>query len=55
MIEYLTREIHADCKTIAELLEISHPRTRVGLVKMDKEGIIMAEDRRRNRPYRLKL
>ena len=54
VIEYLTREIQADCKTIAELLGISSPRARAVLAKMAKEDIIVPEGGNRNRTYKLK-
>ena len=54
VIEYLTREIQADCKTIADLLEISSPRARAVLTKMVKEEIIITEGGNRNRTYKLK-
>ena len=54
VIEYLTREIKADCKTIAELLGISSPRARAVLTKMVKEEIVVTEGSNRNRTYRLK-
>lgn len=54
VIEYLTREIQADCKSIADLLEISSPRARAVLAKMVKEEIIITEGGNRNRTYRLK-
>ena len=54
VIEYLTREIQTDCKTIAELLGISSPRARAVLTKMVKEEIVVAEGGNRNRMYRLK-
>ena len=54
VIEYLTREIQTDCKTIAELLGISSPRARAVLTKMVKEEIVVAEGGNRNRTYRLK-
>ena len=54
VIEYLTREIKADCKTIAELLGISRPRARAVLTKMVKEEIVVTEGSNRNRTYKLK-
>ena len=54
VIEYLTREIKADCKTIAELLGISSPRARAVLTKMVKEEIVVTEGSNRNRTYKLK-
>lgn len=54
IIEYLTREICADCKSIADLLGISNPRARAVLTKMIKEDIVVAEGGNRNRTYRLK-
>ena len=54
VIGYLTREIQADCKTIADLLEISSPRARAVLTKMVKEEIIITEGGNRNRTYKLK-
>lgn len=54
VIEYLTHEIQADCKTIADLLEISSPRARAVLTKMVKEEIIITEGGNRNRTYKLK-
>ena len=54
VIEYLTREIQADCKTIADLLGISSPRTRAVLEKMVKEEIVITEGGNRNRTYKLK-
>ena len=54
VIEYLTRKIQADCKTIADLLEISSPRARAVLAKMVKEEIIITEGGNRNRTYKLK-
>ena len=54
VIEYLTRETRSNCKTIAELLEISSPRARAVLTKMVDEEIIVTEGRNRNRTYRLK-
>ena len=54
VIEYLTREIQADCKTIAELLGISSPRARAVLTKMVKEEIVVTEGGNRNRTYKLK-
>ena len=51
VIEYLTHEIQADCKTIADLLEISSPRARAVLTKMVKEEIIITEGGNRNRTY----
>ena len=54
VIEYLTREIQTDCKTIAELLDISSPRARAVLTKMAKEEIVVTEGGNRNRTYKLK-
>ena len=54
VIEYLTRETRSDCKTIAELLEISSPRARAVLTKMVGDEIIITEGGNRNRTYRLK-
>ena len=54
VIEYLTREIQADCRTISDLLGISAPRARAVLAKMVKEELIIAEGSNRNRTYRLK-
>lgn len=54
VIEYLTREIQADCKAIANLLGISTPRARAVLTKMAKEEIIITEGGNRNRTYKLK-
>lgn len=54
VIEYLTREIQADCTTIAELLGISSPRARAVLTKMAKEEIVITEGGNRNRTYKLK-
>ena len=50
----MTRKIQADCKTIADLLEISSPRARAVLAKMVKEEIIITEGGNRNRIYKLK-
>ena len=54
VIEYLTREINADCKAVADLLGISSPRARAVLEKMINEDIVVAEDGGRSRSYRLK-
>ena len=54
VIDFLTREIHANCKAVAELLGVSSPRARAVLAKMVKEEIIIAEGGNRNRTYRLK-
>lgn len=54
VIEYLTREIQADCRTISDLLGISAPRARAVLAKMVKEDLIIAQGGNRNRTYRLK-
>ena len=54
VIDFLTREIHANCKAVAELLGVSSPRARAVLAKMVKEEIIIAEGDNRNRKYRLK-
>ena len=54
VIEYLTREIRADCKMIADLLKISSPRARAVLAKMVKEEIVITEGGNRNRKYMLK-
>ena len=54
VIEYLTREIQADCRTISDLLGISVPRARAVLAKMVKEDLIIAQGGNRNRTYRLK-
>ena len=54
VIEYLTREIQADCRTISDLLGISAPCARAVLAKMVKEELIIAEGGNRNRTYRLK-
>lgn len=54
VIEYLTRKIQTDCKTIAELLGVSSPRARAVLTKMAKEEIVITEGGNRNRTYKLK-
>ena len=54
VIEYLTCEICADCKSIADLLGISNPRARAVLTRMIKEDIVVAEGGNRNRTYKLK-
>ena len=50
----MPRKIQADCKTIADLLEISSPHARAVLAKMVKEEIIITEGGNRNRIYKLK-
>ena len=54
VIEYLTGEIEADCRTIADLLGISSSRARAVLAKMVKEEIVVTGGGNRNRTYRLK-
>lgn len=54
VIEYLTGEIEADCRTIADLLGISSSRSRAVLAKMVKEEIVVTGGGNRNRTYRLK-
>lgn len=54
VIEYLTCEIQADCRTIADLLGISSPRVRAVLAKKVKEEVVITEGGNRNRTYRLK-
>ena len=54
VIEYLTREFQADCKSIGDLLGISSTRARAVLAKMVKEEIIITEGGNCNRTYRLK-
>ena len=54
VIEYLTREIQANCKTIADLLEISSSRARAVLAKMVKEEIVVTEGGNNDRTYKLK-
>ena len=54
VIDFLTSEIQANCKAVAELLGISSPRARAVLAKMIKEEIIISDGGNRNRTYRLK-